>query len=96
MVEGSASRGGADAGAGAMSAWGDTVPLPVTIPARLSHTGLRRHAVKAIDRGVADLVGALNRAVIVTVASCDGHGGPGRIDLEDGRVLVVRHPGEQG
>ena len=43
-----------------------------------------------IDECIAPIVKALNDAGIDTVASCCGHGkGDGRIDLLDGRVLLV-------
>jgi hypothetical protein len=43
------------------------------------------------DPEIADLVGALNRAGIQTVASCSGHGEKdGIISLRDGRELIVR------
>lgn len=43
-----------------------------------------------IDACIASIVEALNAFDIFTTQSCCGHGkGPGRIDLEDGRVLVI-------
>lgn len=45
---------------------------------------------RAIDWCIHHLVAALNANRMTTVASCCGHGStPGRIDLEDGRVLIV-------
>lgn len=42
------------------------------------------------DPEIADLVSALNKAGIRTVASCSGHGHrPGNIMLADGRELVI-------
>jgi hypothetical protein len=48
--------------------------------------------VCGIDYCIADIVAALNAANIRTVASCCGHGNESiaRIDLEDGRHLLVR------
>ena len=46
--------------------------------------------VQCIDFCIHKIVAALNAANIRTVASCCGHGTlHGRIDLEDGRVLVI-------
>ncbi len=46
--------------------------------------------VQCIDYCIHHLVAALNAANIRTVGSCCGHRMmPGRIDLEDGRVLAV-------
>lgn len=49
--------------------------------------------VHCIDHCIHHIVAALNAGGIPTVASCCGHGTmPGRIDLEDGRVLILpRH-----
>ena len=46
--------------------------------------------VQWIDWCIHHIVAALNAAGIETVTSCSGHKAlPGRIDLADGRVLVV-------
>ena len=46
--------------------------------------------VQCIDYCIHHIVAALNAGGIRTVASCCGHGTMhGRIDLEDGRTLVV-------
>ena len=46
--------------------------------------------VRCIDWCIHRMVAALNAAGIRTVASCCGHREmPGRIDLEDGRVLAI-------
>lgn len=75
-----------------MCEWGTLVPLHVPIPADLSYTGAFRWDVKGIDACIADLVQALNNAGLYTSQSCCGHGqGAGRIDLHDGRVLMVYH-----
>lgn len=43
-----------------------------------------------IDRCITPMVLALNRAGIVTISSCCGHGeGPGEIMLADGRKLSI-------
>lgn len=43
-----------------------------------------------VDSCIAPIVKALNEGGIDTTASCCGHGKtPGRIDLADGRILVV-------
>jgi hypothetical protein len=49
--------------------------------------------VRTIDRCISHVVAALNAGGVETVACCCGHGKlPGRIDLSDGRVLVVMTP----
>ena len=46
--------------------------------------------VRCIDWCIHQIVAALNAGGVVTIASCCGHGvQEGRIDLEDGRVLVI-------
>jgi hypothetical protein len=46
--------------------------------------------VRTIDRCIHHIVAALNAGGVETTACCCGHGKMvGRIDLEDGRVLVV-------
>jgi len=62
----------------------------VPIPANLSYTGHRRWDWKAIDACIAPIVNALNNVAIHTAQSCCGHGKtPGRIDLHDGRVVII-------
>lgn len=54
--------------------------------------------VVCVDWCIHQIVAALNAGGVRTVASCCGHGqSPGRIDLEDGRVLRIwnRPNGEQ-
>jgi hypothetical protein len=47
--------------------------------------------VRMIDKCIAQIVASLNANGIKTVASCCGHKTrDGRIDLEDGRVLVIK------
>jgi len=46
-----------------------------------------------IDFCIADIVAALNAANIVTIALCCGHGiMEARIDLRDGRRMIVTNP----
>lgn len=66
-----------------------TVPVLVTIPEDLSHTGKERQATKPIDACVADLVMALNAVGVLTRVSCCGHGKEGQIDLADGTVIKI-------
>lgn len=73
-----------------MCDWGNTTEVEVTIPADLSCTGQSRVAVKPIDSCIAAIVRALNQGGVLTRSSCCGHGKePGRIDLVDGRSLVI-------
>lgn len=73
---------------------GDTVPVPVVIPAHLSATGQARLAVKPADRCIAPIVEALNAGGVLTAGSCCGHGrAAGEIPLQDGRWLIVAGPG---
>ena len=59
-------------------------------PAHLTHDGIERLAPTKVDACLAPIISALNLAGVRTAQSCCGHGkGPGRIDLWDGRVLVV-------
>lgn len=52
--------------------------------------------VRGIDYCIHKLVAALNAANIRTMASCCGHGTThGRIDLEDGRTLVITDEPDQ-
>ena len=49
--------------------------------------------VRCIDWCIHHIVAALNAGGVKTVACCCGHGQQdGRIDLEDGRVLVIKEP----
>lgn len=59
-------------------------------PPHLTHDGIERLGPVKVDRCIAPIVAALNLAGVRTTQSCCGHGKrPGRIDLDDGRVLVV-------
>jgi len=69
---------------------GDTVPVYVTIPADLSTTGEVQAKCAEIDRCIAPIVSALQRAGIDMRGSCCGHGkGLGDIHLQDGRLLLI-------
>lgn len=73
-----------------MCQWGTYEHVEVTVPARLSHTGEDRKAVKSIDACIAPLVKALNDAGVSTIASCCGHGNRnGSIILGDGREIII-------
>ena len=49
--------------------------------------------VQCIDFCIHQIVAALNAGGVGTVASCCGHEETdGRIDLEDGRVLIIHSP----
>jgi hypothetical protein len=73
--------------------WGTCTPVDVTVPAALSYAGTPRHATKEIDSCIADIVAALNRGGVQTIASCCGHGtGYGSIVLADGRELCFKTP----
>ena len=50
--------------------------------------------VVCIDRCIHQIVACLNAGGVPTVACCCGHGkDEGRIDLEDGRVLIIKSGG---
>lgn len=52
--------------------------------------------VQCIDWCIHQIVAALNSGGIETIASCCGHGErDGRIDLADGRVLVIKKHDQQ-
>ena len=52
--------------------------------------------MQCIDWCIHQIVAALNAAGVRTVASCCGHlTMPGRIDLEDGRTLVITRRPDQ-
>jgi len=52
--------------------------------------------VQCIDRCIHQIVAALNAGGLTTIASCCGHGQmPGRIDLQDGRMLVITRDPDQ-
>jgi len=73
-----------------MCKWNTTIPLEVTIPANLSHTGEARRKVVDIDSCIYPIVKALNDTGITTIASCCGHGNiSGNIILSDGREIII-------
>lgn len=73
----------------AMCDWGDSVVVSVLVPASVSCTGSDRRARKPIDRCIASLVEALDRAGVRMTGSCCGHGrSPATIGLDDGSELV--------
>lgn len=75
----------------------DTVMLYVPVPAHLSHSGQFRWDWKAVDRCIAPIVEALNKASIYTAGCCCGHGETqGDIHLHDGRVLHIEERTEGG
>ncbi len=75
-----------------MCKWSKTRRCWVNIPAEHSYTGRMRLACKPIDSCIAVLVEALNRHGLLTLSSCCGHGhGPGKIELQDGRILLVSY-----
>lgn len=68
----------------------DTVSVRVKIQADLSCDGKEHWTDAQIDRCIAPLVQALQRGGIDMRSSCCGHGTyVGRIDLQDGRCLVI-------
>ena len=75
-----------------MCKWGDTVNVCVWIASDLACDGQEKYKVKKIDRCIAPIVSALSAAQIRMRGSCCGHGkGDGKIDLQDGRVLIVQN-----
>ncbi len=73
-----------------MCRWGDELIVPVLIPAHLSHNGRAHWANKGVDRCLADIVNALNKAGCYTETCCCGHGKTaGSVKLQDGRELVI-------
>ena len=73
-----------------MCKWGNTVLVPVLVPAKLSHTGKDSAKLANIDKCIAPLVRALNAAGLITVASCCGHGHkPGSIILQDDSEILL-------
>ena len=73
-----------------MCKWGTYTTVKVTIPTYLSHTGEAFKKTCKIDSCIAPIVKALEEGGIMMTASCCGHGkADGRIDLLDGRTLMV-------
>jgi hypothetical protein len=74
-----------------MCASGDTVTVIVTIDASLSYEGVTVVKEKPVDRCIAPIVTALERAGIHMLGSCCGHGrSDGEILLVDGRTLIIQ------
>jgi len=57
-----------------MCNYGTTKDVRVHIPSNLSHTGEARWDTKPVDACIADLVDDLNKAGVITLSSCCGHG----------------------
>lgn len=74
-----------------MCKWGTYEEVECVIAAHLSYTGKERKKLVKIDKCIAPIVRALSEAGIKMVYSCCGHGKSGRIDLADGRFLIVRN-----
>jgi len=69
----------------------DVQRVKVLIPADLSCSGIAKYSFKPIDKCIASIVSALQKAGINMRSSCCGHGkGDGEIILQDGRVLVIK------
>jgi hypothetical protein len=69
---------------------GDTIPLQLTVPAHLSHTGKSFVKTCNVDRCVAPIIKALNDGGVLTDGHCCGHEKMwGSISLVDGRWLIV-------
>lgn len=65
--------------------------IRVKVPADLSHTGKPYWRKFGIDSCIAPIVKALQEGGIDMRATCCGHGETeGRIDLQDGRVLLIK------
>ena len=73
-----------------MCKWGSHTLVRVKIDPRLSSTGRPKWREFGIDSCIASLVRALQEGGVDMLASCCGHGmGPGRIDLVDGRMILI-------
>jgi hypothetical protein len=78
-----------------MCEYGNTKVLDVVIPAHRSSTGEDKPKRVDIDSCIFDIVAALNRGGVDTMACCCGHGHlPGDIALADGRRLLVCSEGQ--
>lgn len=76
-----------------MCEWGTHVDVHVKVAVQLSATGAEHWRLFGIDSCIAPLVRALQDGGIDMLGSCCGHGkAPGRIDLADGRVLLIVSP----
>jgi hypothetical protein len=73
-----------------MCEWGNDTVVKVWVDPSLSHTGKGYWKDAGIDSCIAPIVQALQDAGINMLSSCCGHGKEdGRIDLADGRVLII-------
>jgi len=82
-----------------MCKWGTTTPVMVLRPADLSCTGLAVAQSVPVDSCIASIVEALAAAGIGTRGSCCGHynrDGVGKIELDDGRDLLIIAPRKVG
>jgi len=69
---------------------GTYTEVEVTIQAHLSHTHKTWKKLCKIDSCIAPIVKALEEGGVMMTASCCGHGKTeGRIDLLDGRRLMI-------
>jgi len=68
-----------------------TIGVNVKIPVDLSYSGRSHWKMAKIDACIAPIVKALQEGGIDMRASCCGHGKTdGRIDLQDGRILIIK------
>jgi len=74
----------------------ETIPVMVTVPKDLSSTKKQKWKQCKIDKCIAPIVQSLQSANIDMRGSCCGHGEiDGYIQLQDGRVLIVKNNGEE-
>lgn len=72
-----------------MCEWGTHIEVENLLAGGVEGFPLHRRMWK-IDACIAPIVEALNKGGIDTIQSCCGHGkGDGRIDLADGRLLMI-------
>lgn len=73
-----------------MCKWGTDVEINVKVDASLSSSRETKWRTFQIDSCIAPLVKALQEGGVDMLASCCGHeGAPGRIDLVNGRTLLI-------
>lgn len=64
--------------------------VEVIVPFWYSDSGSQETRIVGVDRCIAEIIEALNKGGIATVASCCGHQiKPGRITFRNGRELMV-------
>ena len=74
----------------------DIVNVVVKVPADLSSTGKDKWRVYAMDKCLAPIVSALQKAGIDMRGSCCGHGKcNGDIHLQDGRILIIKNNADE-